>query len=282
MLKGAGNLRVAAINDLSGFGKCSLVADISILSSMGIEVCPVPTAVLTAQTGFPSYYMHETEDMIGQSRKEWTQMRVHFDGILTGYMPDENVVNSVLDFTNSFAAKDTVLLVDPVMGDGGERYPNYSKGMLEGIKELVSKADIITPNLTELYLLAGEAPEKACETNAADNMEEISKIARSVMTGENQNVVVTGISSGQNELINLVVSSKEEHVIGCRYNGRSYSGTGDLFAALLIGNILNGKRIEDAAFRSADFISRAIAATTEKDRNYGVNFEEVLKRKWEE
>lgn len=275
-------MRVAAINDLSGFGKCSLIADISILSSMGIEVCPVPTAVLTAQTGFPSYYMHETEDMIGQSRKEWTQMGVHFDGILTGYMPDENVVSSVLDFTKSFAAKDTVLLVDPVMGDGGKPYPNYSKGMLEGIKELVSKADIITPNLTELYLLAGEASEKACETNVADNMEEISKIARSVMTGENQNVVVTGISSCQNELINLVVSSKEEHVIGCRYNGRSYSGTGDLFAALLIGNILNGKRIEDAAFRSADFISRAIAATTEKDRNYGVNFEEVLKRKWEE
>ncbi len=275
-------MRVAAINDLSGFGKCSLIADISILSSMGIEVCPVPTAVLTAQTGFPSYYMHETEDMIGQSRKEWTQMGVHFDGILTGYMPDENVVSSVLDFTKSFAAKDTVLLVDPVMGDGGKPYPNYSKGMLEGIKELVSKADIITPNLTELYLLAGEAPEKACETNVADNIEKISGLARSVMTGENQNVVVTGISSGQNELINLVVSSKEEHVIGCRYNGRSYSGTGDLFAALLIGNILNGKRIEDAAFRSADFISRAIAATTEKDRNFGVNFEEVLKRRWEE
>lgn len=282
MLKGARNLRVAAINDLSGFGKCSLVADISILSSMGIEVCPVPTAVLTAQTGFPSYYMHETEDMIGQSRKEWTQMGVHFDGILTGYMPDENVVSSVLDFTKSFVAKDTVLLVDPVMGDGGKPYPNYSEGMLEGIKELVSKADIITPNLTELYLLAGEAPEKACETNVADNMEQISGLARSVMTGENQNVVVTGISSGQNELINLVVSSKEEHVIGCRYNGRSYSGTGDLFAALLIGNILNGKRIEEAAFRSADFISRAISVTTEKDRNYGVNFEEVLKRRWEE
>lgn len=282
MLKGAGNLRVAAINDLSGFGKCSLVADISILSSMGIEVCPVPTAVLTAQTGFPSYYMHETEDMIGQSRKEWTQMGVHFDGILTGYMPDENVVSSVLDFTKSFAAKDTVLLVDPVMGDGGKPYPNYSEGMLEGIKGLVSKADIITPNLTELYLLAGEAPEKACETNVADNMEEIFGLARSVMTGENQNVVVTGISSGQNELINLVVSSKEEHVLGCRYNGRSYSGTGDLFAALLIGNILNGKRIEEAAFRSADFISRAISVTTEKDRNYGVNFEEVLNRRWEE
>lgn len=282
MLKGAGNLRVAAINDLSGFGKCSLVADISILSSMGIEVCPVPTAVLTAQTGFPSYYMHETEDMIGQSRKEWTQMGVHFDGILTGYMPDENVVSSVLDFTKSFAAKDTVLLVDPVMGDGGKPYPNYSEGMLEGIKGLVSKADIITPNLTELYLLAGEAPEKACETNVADNMEQISGLARSVMTGENQNVVVTGISSGQNELINLVVSSKEEHVLGCRYNGRSYSGTGDLFAALLIGNILNGKRIEEAAFRSADFISRAISVTTEKDRNYGVNFEEVLNRRWEE
>ena len=111
-------MRVAAVNDLSGFGKCSLLADISVLSSMGIEVCPVPTAVLTAQTGFSSYYMHDTGDMVQHSKEEWSKMGVTFDGVLTGYMPNEQMAGSVLDFVNTFKREGAVLLVDPVMGDG--------------------------------------------------------------------------------------------------------------------------------------------------------------------
>ncbi|SFU85950.1 bifunctional hydroxymethylpyrimidine kinase/phosphomethylpyrimidine kinase [Butyrivibrio sp. INlla21] len=302
-------MRVAAVNDLSGFGKCSLLADISVLSSMGIEVCPVPTAVLTAQTGFSSYYMHDTGDMVQHSKEEWSKMGVTFDGVLTGYMPSEEMAGSVLDFVNTFNREGAVLLVDPVMGDGGKCYSNYSDAMLAKIKDLAATADIITPNLTEACLLAGaelaatgskapagESAEGASDTFASDvasdeiaeialkgaaseaDRDRIVEIARRARAHAEQTVVVTGIPGEGDELYNLVVyGDKYEYICG-KTNGRSYSGTGDLFAALLLGNILNGLEIVDAVKAASSFICEAIAATTSDDRNYGVDFEKVLRR----
>ena len=263
-------MRVAAVNDLSGFGKCSLLADISVLSSMGIEVCPVPTAVLTAQTGFSSYYMHDTGDMVQHSKEEWSKMGVTFDGVLTGYMPSEEMAGSVLDFANTFNRDGAVLLVDPVMGDGGKCYSNYSDAMLAKIKELAATADIITPNLTEACLLAGVGAA------AEADPDRIVEIARKARAHAEQTVVVTGIPGEGDELYNLVIyGDKYEYICG-KTNGRSYSGTGDLFAALLLGNILNGLEIVDAVKAASSFICEAIAATTYDDRNYGVDFEKVL------
>ena len=270
-------MRVAAINDLSGFGKCSLMADISVMTSMGIEVCPVPTAVLTAQTGFPSYYMHDTSDMVSHCRQEWKNAGDSFEGILTGYMPQCRVADDVQDFANAFKSDNTVLLVDPVMGDGGRCYSNYSAEMLEKIKKLVSMADIITPNLTELCLLAGEDPERVLEAAAGnDGIERIIEIAKRVRSHDLQSIVVTGIAVNEEEIGNLVVHPNGADVITSPQNGRSYSGTGDLFAAALLSNVLIGKDIVEAVKATADFIYRAVMGTDAKDRNYGVDYEKVL------
>lgn len=270
-------MRVAAINDLSGFGKCSLMADISVMTAMGIEVCPVPTAVLTAQTGFPSYYLHDTSDMVLHSRQEWAKAGESFDGILTGYMPQCRVADDVQAFADTFKKDNTVLLVDPVMGDGGKCYSNYSHEMLDKIKKLVSTADIITPNLTELCLLAGEDPESVVRSACgSEGIERITEITRRVRAGKDQDIVVTGIAVNDKEIGNLVVHSNGEDVITSPQNGRSYSGTGDLFAAALMGNVLTGKNIIDAVKATADFIYRCVMETTSEDRNYGVNYEKVL------
>ena len=272
-------MKVAAINDLSGFGKCSLLADISVLSSMGIEVCPVPTAVLTAQTGFPSYYMHDTGDMVSHSKEEWKKMGESFDGIITGFFPHEKQADDVIDFVKAFNNDNTILLVDPVMGDGGKCYSNYSVEMLGKIKELVSMADVITPNLTELCLLAGEGAEKVMdEIKEAKSLKKVADIADKVRAHDKQSIVVTGISIGKDDLCNLVSYSGRSTEIQCKTNGQSYSGTGDLFAASLMGNILKRNNIIDAVNATVDFISDAIAATSLKDRNYGVDFEKVLSK----
>ncbi|SFC60682.1 bifunctional hydroxymethylpyrimidine kinase/phosphomethylpyrimidine kinase [Butyrivibrio sp. YAB3001] len=316
-------MRVAAINDLSGFGKCSLIADIGVLSSMGIEVCPVPTALFTAQTGFPSYYMHDASDMIVNCRKEWKKMKVSFDGIITGYMPSIKEADEVFDFANDFKNKDTVLLVDPVMGDGGKSYSNYSEVMLSRIKRLVEIADIITPNLTELMFLAGidekEISRKfeiwgmsgsssasvteidkhndkgnyemgglpsvsvgkvngneANEYDSSRVYDEIFDIAYKVRTHDKQTIVVTGISEGNGKVSNLVIYPGGKEIVKSKSNGLSYSGTGDLFAASLMGNVLYGRDMAGAVENTVSFIGKAIAATDSNDRNYGVDFEKVL------
>ena len=141
------------INDLSGFGKCSLTAAISAIAAMGVQPCPLPTAVLSAQTGYSSYYCDDYTDRMELIYKEWDKMQVHFDGIYTGFMSGEHQIRKVLEFLDIFYKKDTFLLVDPVMGDNGNRYPIFTSELVAEMKSLVSRADIITPNLTELCLL---------------------------------------------------------------------------------------------------------------------------------
>lgn len=270
-------MKVAAINDLSGFGKCSLIADIAVLSSMGVEVNPVPTALFTAQTGFPSFYMHDTKDMVRHCTDEWKKMEAEFDGILTGYIPYEREADYVFEFVQHFNKKGTVLLVDPVMGDGGECYSNYSDGLLSRIKKMVSIADIITPNLTELCILAGvDAEQVVRDTAKGNHLKKIENIANKVRADDKQTVVVTGIFSEGDRLCNLVVHEGGTEMVECSYNGRSYSGTGDLFAASLLGNVLNGKSITDAVFATTEFINKAISVTKEEDGKYGTGFEKAL------
>ena len=264
------NMRVAAINDLSGFGKCSLLADIGVMSAMGIEVCPVPTAVLSAQTGFSSYYMQDLEGFVEHCKEEWIKMKAGFDGILTGYMPYEKVVDDVSSFADAFKKNGNILLVDPVMGDGGQCYSNYTDGMLSKIQKLASKAEIITPNLTELCLLAG------LKADTDLSIDEIKEAALKVRYSNHQSIVVTGIHIKEDELCNLVVSPQGIELINCKTNGMSYSGTGDLFAASVMGNVLNGKNVIEAVAQTTEFISSAISVTKSKERNYGIDFERAL------
>lgn len=273
-------MKIAAINDLSGLGKCSLLADISVLSSMGFEVCPVPTAVLTAQTEFPSYYIHDTGDIIFHSMEEWEKMGVQFDGILTGFLPHQRQADDVINFVKCFKKEKTILLVDPVMGDDGVCYSNYSEDMLNKIKLLTSKADIITPNLTELCLLAGEnAPEFIGGIKSGSDLESVVCLAEKIRRDTKQSIVITGIPIKKDDLYNIVINSECVEIIPCKTNGKSYSGTGDLFAATLMGNILTGASVIDAVRSTVDFISKAIAITLLKDRNYGVDFEKILASK---
>ncbi|MBP5198681.1 MAG: bifunctional hydroxymethylpyrimidine kinase/phosphomethylpyrimidine kinase [Lachnospiraceae bacterium] len=263
-------MKVAAINDLSGFGKCSLVADIAILSSMGIEVNPVPTAVLTAQTGFSSYFQHEMHDMVTKCKEEWEKQEEEFDGILTGYIPSVELADQITEFVDLYKKDNTVLLVDPVMGDNGKPYANYSDQMLDRIVKLTEKADIITPNFTELCILAGIEHKKY-------EIDEIMAIGESVKAKGSKSVIVTGIEESKDTVCNLVISDGGTAIIRSATNGRSYSGTGDLFAASVLGNVLNGHTIKESVSKAADFIKRSIEATSSTDRNYGVDFEKILK-----
>ena len=145
--------KIAVINDLSGFGRCSLTAAISVISAMGIQACPLPTAILTAQTGYPHYYLDDYTDKMDIYRQEWQKMGQHFDGIYTGFVASEAQIDQIFHFIDTFYTSDTFLLVDPVMGDDGIKYDMFTPKLLEKMNALVGEADIITPNLTELWLL---------------------------------------------------------------------------------------------------------------------------------
>lgn len=272
-------MKVAAINDLSGFGKCSLVADMTVLAAMGIQCCPIPTAVLSAQTGYPSYFFKDLTGIIPEYQTKWHDQGEKFDGIITGFMISSKQAGNSLEFIREFKTSETKVLVDPVMGDDGKTYRNYSNELLETIREMVKEADIITPNLTELVLLAGENPDRIMGLKGDDLIEEIYRL--SMLTGgdKGKTVAVTGIPLLKDGVVgNFILANGERKVVTSGSNGVHYSGTGDLFAAVFLGEILRGGSAYDAAEIASDFIRTSVNGTPDDmPPRAGVEYEKNLR-----
>lgn len=276
--------KIAVINDLSGFGKCSLIAAISAIAAMGVQPCPLPTAVLSAQTGYPSYYCDDYTDRMELIYKEWEKMQVHFDGIYTGFMSGEHQIRKVLEFLDIFYEKDTFLLVDPVMGDNGNRYPIFTSELVAEMKSLVSRADIITPNLTELCLLTDTDYRMIKVMTEEKHLVTVAEqMARNLMTGGTKEVLVTGIrfadeESGQEMMGNLAVTEKSVAFSAFPFIGESFSGTGDLFAAVIAGGRARGDSLPDAMKLAGEMIEQAIRDSVKNHvpRNDGVDYEKYL------
>lgn len=272
-------MKVAAINDLSGFGKCSLVADMTVLAAMGIQCCPIPTATLSAQTGYPSYYFKDLTGIIPEYLKEWEKQGETFDGIITGFMMSSLQAINSLEFILRMRSEGTKVLVDPVMGDDGRTYRNFSKELLEAIRRMVKEADIITPNLTELILLAGEDMDKVTKLPEKELTEEIYRLSMLVGGDKGKIVVVTGIPLSDTKAVaNYVFDNGEGTIITSESNGIHYSGTGDLFAAAFLGEYLRGGSTTSAANLASQFILASIKDTPKDvSPNAGTEYEKNLK-----
>lgn len=278
--------KIALINDLSGFGKCSLTAAIPVISVMGLQACPMPTAVLSAQTGFESFFYDDYTDRMNLITDQWAKMQVSFDGISSGYLGSAGQIENLLYFLEKFHARDTIFLADPVMGDNGRCFKSFSQELLRTMKELTKRADVITPNLTELCLLAGlDYSSLHSHSMDEDYRERVADIARKLFTGTDRlrTIIVTGIVTerGDGEYIgNLIVTSsgKQSQYFESPYNGQSFSGTGDLFSSVIIGSLVNGQSPAEAVQKAMKFLQPAIeeAARAQVPRNHGVHFEKYL------
>ncbi len=270
--------KVAVINDLSGFGKCSLTAAIPVLSVMGMQACPIPTAVLTNQTGFKNHYSVDLTSEIHHYTEMWIANNESFDGIYSGYVAGENQIDIICDFIDKFRLSHTIVLVDPVMGDHGNLYPTYSKETCYKVCELAKNADIVTPNLTELCILADiNYNELISQSNDSSYFELISEIARKAISHDNQKIAVTGIAQG-NHLYNGVFSKTDQFFSKTSNHGIGFSGTGDIFASIICASVVNGEDLNHAVEKATHFIETVIDDTVKEpfDRNDGVNFEKFL------
>ena len=276
--------KIAVINDLSGFGRCSLVAAISAISAMGSSPCPLPTAVLSSQTGYPSYFCDDYTDKMTIFQQEWEKLQVHFDGIYTGFVASEAQILHIFEFLDRFQEEDTFLLVDPVMGDNGRSYDMFTPKLCERMKELVLCADYITPNLTELCLLTdADYPALARIEDPVLLSEKIRTLAHALIAQGPHTVIVTGIhfkdpETGIAQMGNLSITKEQCKMQAFPYIGGSYSGTGDLFASILTGGIARGDSPDDLVRLAATFIETAMkdSAKEQVPANDGVNYEPYL------
>lgn len=274
--------RIAVINDMSGFGRCSLTAAIPVISAMGMECCPLPTAVLSNQTGYGRFFCDDFTDKMVNFAEHWKGICPQFDGIFTGFVVNEKQVDFIADFIDAFSGADTVTLVDPVMGDDGKLYASYNTEMCEKLKGLVKKASVITPNLTELCILAGGNYGEICALPAPELFGKIEQISRSLTGDKLKTVVTTGIpvtQSGENYIATAVLWQGGFNTVTTKKIGGSFSGTGDLFASVTISSLLSGLNPLSAVIKATDFISKGIEETVthSHNRNDGIDFQKFLK-----
>lgn len=280
--------KIAVLNDLSGMGKCSLTAAIPVISVMGIQACPLPTAVLSAQTGFPSYYCDDYTDRMDAIMEEWKKMDFYPDGIYTGFLADARQADKAVEFIEQFAKEDTKILIDPVMGDNGEEYPIYTEALCEKMRFLVRRATVITPNLTEALLLLYGAQRAHVLWKELSLMDEERLLRFTESTGKelskefDTEVVITGIDlpakENHQEIGNLICQDGVQTWVSTVKEGGSYSGTGDLFASVLSAGMVKGMDTVDSVRKAVKFLSKGIhdAVLEGTDRNEGICFERYL------
>lgn len=266
--------RVAAIHDLSGFGRCSLAVIIPVLSSMGIQCCPVPTAVLSTHTGgFEDIVIKDLTDYISPALSQYKKLGIDFDAVYSGFLASAEQIDHCLEFFSVY--KDSLKIVDPVMGDHGKPYRTYTSELCKRMGELVDVADVITPNLTEAAILLGEP--YPVELTAGLVKSWLARLCERVRIA-----VITGVPLTEGVIANVGCDKEQGGFwrVDCDYVPASYPGTGDIFASVLTGSLLLGDSLPIAMDRATAFTQIAIKNTYSygmEPRN-GVLFEPSLNR----
>lgn len=265
--------KVAVINDLSGIGRCSLTAAIPILSALGVQCCPFPTAVLSCQTGYDEFTFLDITDEMYRYKKSWDKLNVKFDCIYSGFLGSEEQINIVYHMAKEH--EESLIVIDPVMGDDGYIYDTFTENMSNKMKELIRIADIVTPNLTEACLLTGSSYKKY---NTSD--EELIYMAKKIGKLGPKVVIITGIVRN-NKMYNFAYDIRQDEyfLVGKEFVDKSFSGTGDTFASILIGLLLNDHNLQFSIEKAAEFLYKAIKHTDNlnTDPKEGILFEVHLK-----
>lgn len=263
--------KVAAINDLSGIGKCSLTVAIPILSALKVQCCPFPTAILSNQTGFSEYTFLDLTNEMKEYSNTWKKLNLEIDTICSGFLGSIDQIDIVINFIKENPK--SFVIVDPVLGDNGLLYPIFDEYTCKKMKDLVRHSDLITPNITEACLLLNRNFKKDFSEN------EIINMAKDLSNLGPHKVIITGITK-DNMIYNLSYDKKnnKSFAYGLEYNKCSYSGTGDIFVSIVCGLVTNNYDLDFAVKTASDFIYKCVCYTSkyEVDRNQGVMFEMFL------
>ena len=278
--------RLAMINDIAGFGRCSTTVSLPVISVMKVQVCPVPTSVLSNHLGFPLCHFDDYTSHMRDYIKVWKELGLTFDGLYCGFLGNEEQIDIVREFVEMF--RPPLFLLDPVMGDHGRAYSSITETHVQKMKDLLPLADIITPNITEACLLTG-TPWKdgewtmqelsgLCE-RLADicQQESVSSGETSVGTVSGASIVITGIRQGDS-LVNFLWDDGIYTTVASPIAGASRPGTGDIFASILAADAVRGETLLTSVQKAANFVGLCIAGSEKAGTpvQEGVVFEKYL------
>lgn len=257
--------RIALINDLCGYGKTSLAVSIPILTVMGINCSPMPTAILSAHTGYPHFFFDDYTDKMDEYQKKWKDLDVKFDMIYSGFLGSEKQIHIISDMADNF---NSPLLIDPVMGDNGKMYITYTEKMCNEMRNLCQKAHIITPNLTEASILSGleykgeDIPLSYGEKLLRALKDKLKNVEHIVVTGIKHNGITYNAIYDKGN-----ITFTQNRLCDCYFDG-----TGDVFASIVCGLYVSGENFTKSVEDAGNFIEKSAFYSKEMnaDRKDGI------------
>ncbi len=262
---------IAAIHDISGFGRCSLTVALPLLSAAGIQTSVIPTAVLSTHTGgFKGNTFHDLTRDIEPIAEHWQREGLRFDAVYSGYLCSASQIYSVMSAIEHIKNDNTLIIVDPVMGDNGSCYSGFSVSFPSYMLRLCQRADIITPNITEAAMLSGMPYKEGICDKAY-----IEQLLNKLYSLTNAKIVLTGVSFDERKIGAAIFDEGEINYVFADKQPASFHSTGDIFASVLIGSLLNDRSIKSAAQIAVNFTSLCIKQTIDDatPEKFGVNFE---------
>lgn len=268
--------KAAIVNDFSSFGRCSLMASVPILSAMRIQCCPVPTSLFTNHTGFPKFSKLDCTGWMGGYITDWKAIDLGFEAIQTGFLASQAQMDFVLSFVEAFRQSHTLVSVDPVMGDYGRLYPSYDPALAARMPELLDVADVLTPNLTEAYILA----KRPYVDNPSDR--EIEDLAAALCSRNAKFAVISGVHRGGSLLNFIYTKGGACDIVEVPKIGVDRSGTGDVFASVVLGAMMRGRDFGDAVRLAVSFVTETVEKAQEMSipPTDGLPIEETLSSLW--
>lgn len=263
--------KIAMINDIAGYGRCSATESIPIISAMKVQVCPVPTSLFSNHTGFPVHFMHDCTPYLRDYLAKWKELGFRFDGIYCGFLGRAEQIGIVQEFLAGWP--DVPFILDPVMGDHGKAYRTVTPEHCEGLKFLLSRAAIITPNITEACLLTG------LEYRETHDDSYIRTLLERLLALGARTAILTGVRT-EPDRVGVACMDAAGAVSQCSapYVPAVFYGTGDLFASTCAGALTLGWSVHDAMELASAYVADTIAETRREPdaRWYGVSFEATI------
>lgn len=253
--------KLAVIQDMAGIGRCSLSVALPIISACHVQACPMPTALFSNHTGFPTYYKHDFTPYIPDYLDAWKKLDQHFDGIYCGYLGSSaqmELISSYIKEEKSLLPG-TRIMIDPVFGDHRQLYHGLSDDYVSAMRSFIHSADLITPNLTEACFLTGTP---FCETECSSSV--LYALGERLCALGPSKIVITGIRDGD-FFVNFTFDAEHGTSDSCRVpvSGSSRPGTGDIFASIVAAKLLAGIPLSECVKTAADFIAACTKASDE-------------------
>lgn len=244
---------------------------------MGLEVTPLPTALLSCHTQYPEFTFLDLTSEMRKIIANWKAQGFRFNAFYTGYLGSPEQVQVVSELIQDFRRPNDLIVVDPVLGDNGHLYKGMNEEMVGQMRQLIKLADVITPNMTEMFLLLNEPYRN---NNFNDN--ELKAYLRALSLQGPGIVIVTSVPVADNPHLTSVYAynriGNRYWKVTCPFLPAHYPGTGDSFTSVITGSLLQGDSLPLALDRAMQFTLQGIRSTFGYDYSNleGIMLEKVL------